>query len=71
MCTSGVIMPMVLVGINDLLDGLRASELELEMVQSDPPTFMIFYFAIDFGLSNHFLKYATCKGCDENAIYVC
>jgi len=55
-------MPIVLVGINDSLDELRDSELELEMVQSDPRTFMISYFAIDLGLSNHFLKCATCKG---------
>ena len=64
-------MPMVLVGISDSLEELRDSELELEMVQSDPRTFMISYFAIDFGLPNHFLKYATCKGCDESAMYVC
>jgi len=71
MCTSGVTMPIVFVGINDSLDELRDSELELEMVQSDPRIFMISYLAMDLGLSNHFLKYATCKGYDESAMYVC
>jgi len=62
---------MVLVGINDSLDDLRDSELELEMVQRDPQTFMISYFAMDLGLSNRFLKYAACKGYDASAMYVC
>ena len=64
-------MPIVLVGINDSLDELRDSELELEMVQSNPRIFMILHFAMDLGLSNHFLKYATCKGYDDSTMYVC